>query len=88
MLINATTLWRHQRGDNRWGGITVISSTFLNGGLVDTGTVQGAIVDRGTIIASPSPDIWVNGGVVSGGIRVALRAAPPHTLLQFWWEAP
>jgi hypothetical protein len=67
------------------GGVTVISSTFLTGGFLNSNliagaptgiavlsgsTVHGAIVDSGRIVASHA-GILVSGGIVSSGIAIA-----------------
>jgi hypothetical protein len=67
------------------GGVTVISSTFLTGGFLNSNlisgaptgiavlsdsTIHGAIVDSGRLVASHA-GILVSGGIVSSGIAIA-----------------
>jgi hypothetical protein len=67
------------------GGVTVISSTFLTGGFLNSNlisgaptgiavlsgsTIHGAIVDSGRIVATRT-GILVSGGVLSSGISIA-----------------
>ena len=87
MVISATTFSGGvtNAGTIGPGGVTIISSTFLSGGFLNSNvisstrtgigianaTINGAIVDSGTISATSNLGILVStGGVVSGGVAI------------------
>ena len=91
MVISATTFSGGvtNAGTIGAGGVAVTSSTFLTGGFLNSqlisaqqtgigvladSTIHGAIVDSGTISAT-GIGIFVNGGIISGGIQVASHGA-------------